>query len=78
MSSQRKKINLIVENSCRFCPYMGYEPSYGMTGFGYDCDHENMKWELRRIISSDGDDLDIPEEEWPPIPDSCPLEDADE
>lgn len=78
MKRKRKKINIIVYDCCADCPYVIYDPDYGMSyDSGYDCGHPDT--EVGRIVN----DWDVKNSNnknpkgWPSIPENCPLEDVE-
>ena len=72
MMGQRKKINLIVEGSCKSCPYC----NLSRYPYDFECNYENEK--VFRIVCDFELDINNPEfKGWPPIPENCPLEDVD-
>ena len=76
---QIKKIYVVIKNTCHECPFLVYNPNYGMSyDSGYDCGHEDSH--VGRIV----DDWEVNNHNnknpkgWPSIPDGCPLESATE
>lgn len=70
-----KKLNIVIENICKYCPFCQYETWY-MLGddSGYDCKYPKSK--VSRIVN-DGEirtNFNSKTNGWPPIPENCPLD----
>jgi len=64
MSSQKKKINLIIEDTCENCPYMEYDSVYGFV--------------CRKTGKVIVGDCKLNKEGWPNFPVWCLLKDVKE
>ncbi len=75
-----KKVHkIIIEDTCRGCPFCQYNPLYILGGSpGYICKYPGSK--VSRIV----DNTEIREnyssetKGWPPIPEKCPLENVED
>lgn len=80
----KKKINFIIEGTCEDCPFCQFSPNYILgEDMGYDCKYPTS--EVGLIVSDtvirDWDSLKSNNNKlnyWPPIPETCPLEDYEE
>ncbi len=66
----KKKLELIIENTCENCPYCQYNDYCNKKEYsGFDCKHPDIDGINQRII----DDYYLNKNGWPPIIKYCPL-----
>jgi len=70
----KKKINLIIEGTCKKCPFCQFNSLYILGGdLGYDCIYPGS--EVGRVVNNEEirKNFSSKTNGWPPIPDNCSL-----
>ena len=76
----KKIVKIIVESTCKSCPYCRYDPYYDIShNSGYDCEHPESIYYKRIVDDWEVDNSNNKKPKgWPPIPKECPLPEVGE